>query len=136
VTAEAAIREHLTGLAEQRGRVVADVERGSYVPFWLLLYHPPEVVRPRLGRALDDLRLQCDSADDFMQQIVAFTLGDSGSPHWSDLAVGWLEAGLPIDERVAAAVDRLVEREGATQAVRHRAFRLVARWRKRGAGAV
>ena len=101
MTAEAAIREHLTGLAEQRGRVVADVERGSYVPFWLLLYHPPEVVRPRLGRALDDLRLQCDSADDFMQQIVAFTLGDSGSPHWSDLAVGWLEAGLPIDERVA-----------------------------------
>ena len=128
---ESDIRSKFDSLLVQADRVHRDVARGHYVPFWTLLYAPLNEVRRLLPEGLALLGLPSQSADTFLQQLVGFTL-EHGKAHWTELAVDWLESGLPVDKRLAEAVDRMVEKKQGSQRARHRAFAVVARWRKAG----
>lgn len=52
------------------------------------------------------------------------------TPSWPDLAVGWLEQGLPVDAEIAECLQLIVERGDWPQRLRHRAERLVRAWRR------
>ncbi|SMC29471.1 hypothetical protein SAMN02745857_03859 [Andreprevotia lacus DSM 23236] len=57
------------------------------------------------------------------------------APYWPELAVGWLEQGLPIDVEIASCLESIVERTKWPQPLRHRAQALLTVWRaKQDAG--
>jgi hypothetical protein len=68
-----------------------------------------------------------------LRELVGFAL-QRASPYWASRAVVWLEAGFPLDQQMAEAVDRHVADKHWSQQERHRAFGLVRRWeRQQGA---
>jgi len=52
------------------------------------------------------------------------------TPGWPDLAISWLEQGLPVDAEIAACLQHIVERERWPQRLRHRAQGLLRAWQR------
>lgn len=129
---DVAIEKHLAKLIGQHDQTRRAVANGNFVPFWMLLYLPLDKVRKILPHTLEALDLiERETTNTFLQKIVAFTF-EQGQAHWAEKAAQWLEEGLPVNEQVANAVDKMVSEKRASQQARHRAFRAVARWRREG----
>lgn len=54
------------------------------------------------------------------------------APYWNDLAIGWIEQGLPVDAEIADCLQRIVEKPKWPQRLRHRAQALLRTWRRPG----
>lgn len=48
--------------------------------------------------------------------------------YWTNLALGWIEQGFPVDEEIARALALVASQRHRAQALRHRAIRLARRW--------
>lgn len=53
---------------------------------------------------------------------------ESQMEYWIDLAVGWLEQGVPLDEEIVEALSRIAETRQKAQRLRHRSAALAKRW--------
>jgi hypothetical protein len=49
---------------------------------------------------------------------------------WAAQALQWIESGMPMDNELAAALERFASVEHNSQANRHKAFALAKRWRR------
>ena len=61
------------------------------------------------------------------RRLIEFAIS-SESDYWASLAVDWLEQGVPLNEKVANAINLMVEEKRASQKTRHRAFQLMKRF--------
>lgn len=61
------------------------------------------------------------------RRVVLAGLG-SEMEYWIDLAVGWLEQGVPLDEEIVEALSRIAETRQKAQRLRHRSVALAKRW--------
>ena len=103
-------------------------DRMGYLALLPLLEFPYPVVAERLvsaltGSGVPEARAKAVS----LRELVGFALRRA-TPYWASRAVVWLEAGFPLDQQLAEAVDRHVADKHWSQQERHRAFGLVRRW--------
>jgi hypothetical protein len=94
----------------------------------LLEFRYPEV-RKGLAPALARAGLAAEGSPSVsLRDLVLFAVRH-GSPYWSALALGWIEAGLPLDHEVASAIRPHVTGNRAwPQELRQQGFRLLRRW--------
>lgn len=50
--------------------------------------------------------------------------------YWPELALAWLDEGLPVDEELAALLLAVSRQHAFVQRLRHRAFAIAMRWEK------
>jgi hypothetical protein len=50
--------------------------------------------------------------------------------YWPELALAWLDEGLPIDEEIAALLLAASRQSAFSQRLRHHAFAIAMRWEK------
>ena len=67
-----------------------------------------------------------------LRELMEFAFAfDRGSSYWVGQAVEWLQAGFPLDQELADALDRLIQQHREwPQRLRHRAFGLIRRWQR------
>jgi len=105
--------------------------RMGFVLLLPLLEYPYADVVEQLPNAL--VRAGLDEADRqrvSLRDVVCGALR-SDSAYWTGLAVTWLEAGFPLDEDVATAIEEMVKKKVAVQQHRHKAFQIMQRWKRR-----
>lgn len=56
---------------------------------------------------------------------------DWPTPYWPELAVAWLEAGVPMDDEIAKVLSRIADTKTFPQKLRHRSATLVRQWNQR-----
>jgi hypothetical protein len=56
---------------------------------------------------------------------------DWPTPYWPELAVTWLEDGLPMDDEIARMLSRIAGTKTFPQKLRHRSAALVRQWTRR-----
>lgn len=81
----------------------------------------PSIVKP-LERPLAEYGSSVDSA----RQVMAAGLRWP-TPYWCDLAIGWLEQGLAIDDKICELLQEISGNRRFPQGLRHRAFALRVR---------
>lgn len=52
--------------------------------------------------------------------------------YWPELALAWLDEGLPIDEEIAVLLLAVSRQHTFSQRLKHRAFTIAMRWAKQG----
>jgi hypothetical protein len=99
-----------------------------------LLAHPASKetwVEANLSTLFLDAGLTQDDADGVsLKQLVIFAL-QSHSPHWADLAVGWLQQGFAMDNEIVQVIDTLSSNKVIHQNTRHKAFSLARQWQRK-----
>lgn len=106
--------------------------RMGYLPLLPLLELPYPEVRGRLIAVLTGANIPEEVARSVsLHALVKFAVARS-TPYWVEQAVGWLEAGFPLDQELADTLDRrrVQEHRAWSQRLRHRAFGLVRRWQR------
>ena len=48
---------------------------------------------------------------------------------WMTQALSWIDQGVPIDEELALALEAVAAKKHNSQAIRHKAFTFLQRWR-------
>jgi hypothetical protein len=82
------------------------VERLGYVPLLPFLEFPYAEVQSRLIPGLIDAGVHPEHAQTVsLTLLVISSLTDDVATHWADRALSWVEAGFPIDESVALALE-------------------------------
>lgn len=108
------------------------LQTDSFVPLLALLEYPLPEARALVQATFSPL--EASPHDDNVTfpygGLIAFALSAGGSSYWSEKAVGWLEQGAEVTDRIAVAVHQMVKAKGGTQNIRHRAFRIVRRWER------
>ena len=56
---------------------------------------------------------------------------DWPTPYWPELAVTWLEDGMPMDDEIAWVLLRIADTKTFPQNLRHRSEALARRWARR-----
>lgn len=84
----------------------------------------PSIVKP-LERPLVAFSSSIDSA----REVVVAGLRWP-TPYWCDLAIGWLEQGLAIDDEIDDILREISQNRGFPQSLRHRAFALHVQFTK------
>ena len=51
--------------------------------------------------------------------------------NWLEEALLWIEQGVPLDEEIAKALESVSTRKTHSQHLRHKAFALAKRWRRK-----
>jgi hypothetical protein len=49
---------------------------------------------------------------------------------WMNVALAWIEQGVPLDEELVSALEAVSASKHNAQAIRHKAFALAKRWRR------
>ena len=107
----------------------AAVQGQSYVTLLPLLEYPLPEVQAQLPAGLTKAGLSPEEAVCISpERLVLFALTASWGSHWPELAVSWLESGLPISPAIAHALNALSQDKRFPQSVRHRGFALAKRW--------
>lgn len=56
---------------------------------------------------------------------------DWPTPYWPELALAWLEDGVPMDYEIARVLVRIADTKTFPQNLRHRSATLARRWARR-----
>ena len=72
--------------------------------------------------------LQTCSQETPVDQVVMAGLSYPGSDYWANLAVGWLEQGVPVSEEIQQALRRISQKHHFAQELRHRCLALLRRY--------
>lgn len=111
---------HAWLVGSSRGVMLVEAAPAATLP---LLELTPDVVRARIGDALETAQLGRDAAAAFPLPACVVAGLASRSSWWAAKALGWAEALPPTDAIVAAARETATA-PWASQAVRHRARRV------------
>lgn len=111
--------------------------RMGYLPLLPLLELPYPEVCDRLIAALTGAGVPDEVARSVsLRRLVGFAF-ECETPYWPEQAVGWLQAGFPLDQELAGALGRLIEQNPEwPQRLGHRAFALARRWERGQQGRV
>jgi hypothetical protein len=110
-------------------------EGQSYVPLLLLLEHSYPTVVAQLADHLVAAGLARAEAERVsLRRLVVFALSAPIGRSWGEHAVSWIEAGFPIDDEIASALEQVAKDKRYQQRVRHRAFAAAKRWRRAHGG--
>jgi len=103
----------------------------SSVPLLLLLEHPyAAVVAQVVDRLVVAGIARAEAERVSLRQLVIFALTGPMRWAWGGYAVSWIEAGFPIDDEIASALEQIGQDKRFPQRVRHRAFAAAKRWRQ------
>jgi hypothetical protein len=106
-------------------------DKQSYIPLLPFLEHPFSVVATRLIDGLVVAGLPRSDAERVsLRELVVFALTGPMKWGWGGHAVSWIEAGFPIDDEIASALEKVGQDKRFPQRVRHRAFAAAKRWRR------
>jgi len=107
------------------------IERLGYVSLLPFLEFPYTEVQSRLGPSLVAAGVHPDDAQTVsLRLLVIFSLTHEVSASCADYALSWIDAGFPIDEPVALALEDAARDPRFSQQLRHRAFAAAKRWRR------
>lgn len=87
---------------------------------------PSELVI-HLERPIDRLPIDGPSA----REIVIAAL-NWPTEYWPELALAWLDEGVPVDGEIAALLLAISRQQAFSQHLRHRAFAIAMQWTKQG----
>jgi pimeloyl-ACP methyl ester carboxylesterase len=118
------------GLATHREVWAAIRDRQSYIPLLPFLEHPYSVVVAQLVGGLVAAGLPRAEAEGVSLRVIVFALIGPMKRGWGGHAVSWIEAGFPIDDEIASALEQVAQDKRFLQRVRHRAFAAAKRWRR------
>ncbi len=119
------------GLATHRETWAAIRDRQSYISLLPFLEHPYSIVVAQLVEGLVAAGLPRAEAEDVpLWELVVFALTGPMKRGWGGHAVSWIEAGFPIDDEIASALEQVAQDRRFLQRVRHRAFAVARRWRR------
>jgi pimeloyl-ACP methyl ester carboxylesterase len=103
----------------------------KYMPLLPLLEHPYSLVATRLVGDLVAAGLPRTEVERIsLGDLVVFALAGPAKWAWGGNAVSWIEAGFPVDDAIASALERVAQDKRFPQRVRHRAFAVAKRWRR------
>ena len=103
----------------------------SCIPLLPVLEHPYAFVAARLVDGLVAAGLPRAEAERVsLRELVVFALAGPMRRGWGGHAVSWIEAGFPIDDEIASALEAITQDKTFPQRVRHRAFASAKRWRR------
>jgi hypothetical protein len=125
------IEETCAALASRPDAWAKVCEGQTCVPLLPLLEHPYSVVAGELAERLAAAgfpRAEVERVS--LRRLVVFALIAPIGTTWGVHAVSWIEAGFPIDDEVAAALEQLAHDKRFQQGVRHLAFAAAKRWRR------
>jgi hypothetical protein len=103
----------------------------TYIPLLPFLEHPYSIVGAQLVDRLEAagfVRAEAECVS--LRQLVVFALTGPMRWGWGGYAVSWVEAGFPIDDEIASALEQVAQDKRFPQRVRHRAFAAAKRWRR------
>jgi hypothetical protein len=125
------LEEICAGLAARRDAWAKVWEGQSYIPLLPFLEHPYSAVVAQLvdrlvAAGLGRAEAECVS----LRQLVVFALTGPMRWGWGGHAVSWIEAGFPIDDEIASALEQVAQDKRFPQRVRHRGFAAAKRWRR------
>jgi hypothetical protein len=125
------LRAFAAGFAGHTEGVAGLFRRKGYLVFLPLLEFPYPEVRKGLTLAFAKAGIaEADFQSVSLRDLILFAIRH-GSPYWSALALGWIEAGLPLDHEVASAIRQHVAGNRAwPQQLRQQGFRLLHRWER------
>jgi hypothetical protein len=110
-------------------------EGQSYIPLLLLLEHPyPTVVAQLVDRLVAAGLARAEAERVSLPRLVIFALTAPIGRSWGEHAVSWIEAGFPIDDEIASALEQVAQDKRYQQRIRHRAFAAAKRWRRAHSG--
>jgi hypothetical protein len=117
------------GLARTREWLIGDERRCvaafAGAPVLPLLEREPHRLLDELRQALDRAGLPVELAGSFPLETCIVAGLESGMPYWADLALDWI-AALGVTAALAAPLEASTRAVWASQAIRHRARRLLA----------
>jgi len=123
--------EICAGLATRPEAWAKICEGQSYIPLLPFLEHPYSAVMAQLVDRLVAVGLARAEAERVsLRQLVVFALTGPMRWGWGGYAVSWIEAGFPIDDEIASALEQVAQDKRFAQRVRHRAFAAAKRWRR------
>jgi hypothetical protein len=106
-------------------------EGQNYIPLLPFLEHPyPAVVAQLIDRLVAAGLARAEAERISLRQLVVFALTGPMRRGWGGYAVSWIEAGFPIDDEIASALEQVAQDKRFQQRVRHRAFAAAKRWRR------
>ncbi|WP_155836940.1 hypothetical protein [Paraburkholderia mimosarum] len=76
---------------------------------------------PTIVEPLEHPLAEFSSSIDCAREVVAAGLSWP-TPYWCDLAIGWLEQGLPVDDKIVELLGAIAENRSFPQRLRQRAF--------------
>jgi pimeloyl-ACP methyl ester carboxylesterase len=104
----------------------------ALLPF---LEHPCSTVTERLIDGLATAGIpRAEAQQVSLRGLVVFALAGPVRWTWGGYAASWIEAGFPIDDEIASALEGIAQDKRFPQRVRHRAFAAAKRWRRAQAG--
>src|SRR5262249_55536909 len=125
------LEEICAGLASRPDAWAKVCEGQAYVPLLPFLEHPYSVVAAQLAECLVAAGLaQADAERVSLRRLVVFALTEPIGRGWGEYAVSWIEAGFPIDDEIATALEQVAQDKRFAQRVRHQAFAAAKRWRR------
>ena len=123
--------EICAGLATHPEAWAKVCEGQTYIPLLPFLEHPYSTVVAHLVDRLEAAGLLRTEAERVsLRQLVVFALTGPMRWGWGGYAVSWIEAGFPIDDEIASALEQVAQDKRFPQRVRHRAFAAAKRWRR------
>ena len=103
----------------------------DYIPLLPFLEHPYPFVAARLTDGLATAGIPRAEVERVsLRRLVDFALAGPMRWGWGGYAVSWIEAGFPVDDEIASALDGMARDKRFPQRVRHRAFAAARRWRR------
>ena len=106
-------------------------EEQLYIPLLPFLEHPYSIVAARLIDGLAAAGVpRAEAQRVSLRGLVVFALSGPMRWGWGGYAVSWIEAGFPIDNEIASALEAIAQDKRFPQRVRHRAFAAARRWRR------
>lgn len=107
----------------------------NYIGLVALLEHPYAVVDADLAAGLAAAGIpRAETERLSLGKLVLFALTAPIGRNWAIEAVGWIEAGCPLDDDIAEALEQFSRDKRFPQPVRYRAFAAARRWRHGRAG--
>jgi pimeloyl-ACP methyl ester carboxylesterase len=123
--------EICAGLARHREAWAAIRDRESDMPLLPLLEHRYSVVAAQLVDGLVAAGLPRVEAERVsLRELMVFALTGPMRWGWGGYAISWIEAGFPIDDEIASALEQVAQDKRFLQRERHRAFAAARRWRR------
>jgi pimeloyl-ACP methyl ester carboxylesterase len=124
------------GLATRTEVWAKILDEQLYIPLLPFLGHPYPIVAARLIDGLAAAGIPRGEAERMpLRGLVVFALAGPMRWGWGGYAVSWIEAGFPVDDEIASALEGIALDKRFPQGVRHRAFATAKRWRRAQGGA-
>ncbi len=122
--------EFYAGVARHPEAWAAIRDGQSFVPMLAFLEHPYSVVDAQFVEGLVAAGLPRNEVERVsLRDLLVFALAGP-SIGWGGHAVSWVEAGFPMDDEIASALEQVARDKRFSQNVRHRAFSAARRWRR------